>query len=145
MSPSFHTRAQSYPSLLAKTFDHAASACTAHPTWTLEDVCFELHRLEESCAAWLRGVRGGGHTKTNRRLWPYEYQKLLTTFPCFFGYIVADDGMRPPPLLQDVLLSRRVFCSKAPRASRCASTAVLAGHVFGHVEDGLLRRWCTWF
>ncbi len=31
------------------------------PAWTLELAGFDLYALEESGAAWLRGVRGGGH------------------------------------------------------------------------------------
>ena len=83
MSPSFHTRAQFYSSLFTKAFDHAASADRAHPTWTLEHVCFELHTLEESRAVWLRSVHGGSQTETNRGPWPCGYQNLLTTFPVF--------------------------------------------------------------
>ncbi|KAF8183088.1 glycoside hydrolase [Mycena galopus ATCC 62051] len=32
--------------------------------------------LEATGAAWLRGVRGGGHTEAERGLWPCGYQKL---------------------------------------------------------------------
>ena len=46
------------------------------PAWTLEAVGFDLHGLEEPGAAWLKGVRGGGHTEDERGLWPCGYQKL---------------------------------------------------------------------
>ena len=46
------------------------------PAWTLEHTGFDLYALEESGAAWLRGVRGGGHAEAERGLWPCGYQKL---------------------------------------------------------------------
>ena len=46
------------------------------PAWTLEAVGFDLHGLEEPGAAWLRGVKGGGHIEDERGLWPCGYQKL---------------------------------------------------------------------
>jgi len=46
------------------------------PAWTLEHVGFDLHALDETGAAWLRGVRGGGHIEAERGLWPCGYQKL---------------------------------------------------------------------
>jgi hypothetical protein len=46
------------------------------PAWTLEHAGFDLYALEESGAAWLRGVRGGGHSEAERGLWPCGYQKL---------------------------------------------------------------------
>jgi len=49
------------------------------PAWTLEHVGFDLHALEESDAAWLRGVRGGGHSEAERGLWPCGYQKLAAS------------------------------------------------------------------
>ena len=53
------------------------------PAWTLEHVGFDLHALEESGAAWLRGVRGGGHSEAERGLWPCGYQKLAaSTMAC---------------------------------------------------------------
>jgi hypothetical protein len=70
------------------------------PAWTLELVGFNLQAveerdgdadterekvtpLEESGAAWLRGVRGGGHTEAERGLWPCGYQKLAAaTMAC---------------------------------------------------------------
>ncbi|KAH9934532.1 glycoside hydrolase family 5 protein [Epithele typhae] len=57
------------------------------PAWTLEAVGFDLHGLEEPGAAWLRGVRGGGHTEEERGLWPCGYQKLAaaTMATCFWA------------------------------------------------------------
>ena len=46
------------------------------PAWTLTAVGFDLHALEESGAAWLKGVKGGGHVEAERGLWPCGYQKL---------------------------------------------------------------------
>ena len=46
------------------------------PAWTLEAVGFDLHALEESGAAWLLGVKGGGHVEEERGVWPCGYQKL---------------------------------------------------------------------
>jgi hypothetical protein len=46
------------------------------PAWTLEAVGFDLGALEESGAAWLSGVRGGGHVEAERGVWPCGYQKL---------------------------------------------------------------------
>ncbi|PCH36934.1 glycoside hydrolase family 5 protein [Wolfiporia cocos MD-104 SS10] len=57
------------------------------PAWTLEAVGFDLHGLEEPGAAWLKGVRGGGHTEDERGLWPCGYQKLAaaTMATCFWA------------------------------------------------------------
>ncbi|KAN0133059.1 glycoside hydrolase [Lactarius tabidus] len=57
------------------------------PAWTLEHVGFDLNALEESGAAWLRGVCGGGHTEAERGLWPCGYQKLAaaTMATCFWA------------------------------------------------------------
>ncbi|KAI6015142.1 glycoside hydrolase family 5 protein [Pisolithus orientalis] len=46
------------------------------PAWTLESIGFDLHALEESGAAWLLGVKGGGHVEAERGIWPCGYQKL---------------------------------------------------------------------
>jgi hypothetical protein len=46
------------------------------PAWTLEAAGFDLHALEESEAAWLKGVKGGGHVESERGVWPCGYQKL---------------------------------------------------------------------
>ncbi|KAI0356759.1 glycoside hydrolase [Trametes cingulata] len=57
------------------------------PAWTLEAVGFDLHGLEEPGAAWLKGVKGGGHTEDERGLWPCGYQKLAaaTMATCFWA------------------------------------------------------------
>ncbi|KAH9921814.1 glycoside hydrolase superfamily [Fomitopsis serialis] len=57
------------------------------PAWTLEAVGFDLHGLEEPGAAWLRGVKGGGHIEDERGLWPCGYQKLAaaTMATCFWA------------------------------------------------------------
>ncbi|KAJ3490041.1 hypothetical protein NLI96_g1701 [Meripilus lineatus] len=57
------------------------------PSWTLEAVGFDLHALEESGAAWLKGMKGGGHTEDERGLWPCGYQKLAaaTMATCFWA------------------------------------------------------------
>jgi hypothetical protein len=49
------------------------------PAWTLEAVGFDLHTLEESGAAWLLGVKGGGHNEAERGVWPCGYQKLAAS------------------------------------------------------------------
>jgi hypothetical protein len=46
------------------------------PAWTLETVGFDLNALEETGAAWLKGVRGGGKIEAERGIWPCGYQKL---------------------------------------------------------------------
>lgn len=46
------------------------------PAWTLETIGFDLHALEDSGSAWLKGVRGGGHVEAERGVWPCGYQKL---------------------------------------------------------------------
>lgn len=46
------------------------------PAWTLEAIGFDLHALEESGAAWLRGVCGGGHVEAERGVWATGHQKL---------------------------------------------------------------------
>ncbi len=46
------------------------------PAWTLQAMGFDLHKLEETGAAWLKGVKGGGHVEAERGLWPCGYQKL---------------------------------------------------------------------
>ncbi|ESK91213.1 glycoside hydrolase family 5 protein [Moniliophthora roreri MCA 2997] len=49
------------------------------PAWTLEYVGFDLHELEPTGAAWLKGVKGGGHIESERGLWPCGYQKLAAS------------------------------------------------------------------
>ncbi|KAJ7866599.1 glycoside hydrolase family 5 protein [Mycena olivaceomarginata] len=69
------------------------------PAWTLELVGFNLQAVEEPAAAWLRGVRGGGHTEAERGLWPCGYQKLAaaTMATCFW----AGATFAPKLLLRD--------------------------------------------
>ncbi|KAG9308311.1 glycoside hydrolase family 5 protein [Chiua virens] len=57
------------------------------PAWTLENIGFDLHALEESGAAWLLGVKGGGHVEAERGIWPCGYQKLAaaTMATCFWA------------------------------------------------------------
>ncbi|KAJ7118441.1 glycoside hydrolase [Mycena crocata] len=68
------------------------------PAWTLEAVGFDLHGLEESGAAWLLGVKGGGHVEEERGLWPCGYQKLAaaTMATCFW----AGDTFTPKLLVK---------------------------------------------
>ncbi|KAJ7206511.1 glycoside hydrolase [Mycena pura] len=69
------------------------------PAWTLETVGFDLYGLEESGAAWLRGVKGGGYVEEERGLWPCGYQKLAaaTMATCFW----AGDTFAPKLLVKD--------------------------------------------
>ncbi|KAH0831249.1 glycoside hydrolase family 5 protein [Lanmaoa asiatica] len=57
------------------------------PAWTLENIGFDLHALEDSGAAWLLGVKGGGHVEAERGIWPCGYQKLAaaTMATCFWA------------------------------------------------------------
>ncbi|TDL18255.1 glycoside hydrolase family 5 protein [Rickenella mellea] len=57
------------------------------PAWTLTSVGFDLANLEETGAAWLKGVKGGGHTEEERGVWPCGYQKLAssTMWTCFWA------------------------------------------------------------
>ena len=63
------------------------------PAWTLEHAGFNLCALEESGAAWLRGVRGGGHSEAERGLWPCGYQKLAAATMAWVSYLSS----LPPP------------------------------------------------
>jgi hypothetical protein len=45
-----------------------------------ENIEFDLHALEESGAAWLLDVKGGGHVETERCIWPCGYQKLAAAY-----------------------------------------------------------------
>jgi len=95
------------------------------PAWTLEHAGFDLYALEESGAAWLRGVRGGGHSEAERGLWPCGYQKLAaaTMAWVFVVVVAAATGALQWLLLmsvlivvvQDVLLGWRHVRSEAPR------------------------------
>ncbi len=49
------------------------------PAWTLTSVGLTLDHLEETHAAWVAGVRGGGHKESERGLWPTGYQKLASS------------------------------------------------------------------
>jgi hypothetical protein len=95
------------------------------PAWTLEHAGFDLHALEESGAAWLRGVRGGGHSEDERGLWPCGYQKLAAATMAWVSYSSVHHRrsaiqwlllMSVPTVVQDVLLGWRHVRSKAPRA-----------------------------
>jgi hypothetical protein len=60
------------------------------PLWTLRAVGFDALNpqvLEETGAAWLKGVRGGGLTEEERGVWPCGYQKLIasTMSTCFWA------------------------------------------------------------
>ncbi|KAH8103836.1 glycoside hydrolase family 5 protein [Cristinia sonorae] len=59
------------------------------PAWTMEAVGFKIDAavIEETQAAWLTGVRGGGHKPEERGLWPCGYQKLAaaTMATCFWA------------------------------------------------------------
>ncbi|KAG6846502.1 hypothetical protein H0H93_013557, partial [Arthromyces matolae] len=46
------------------------------PAWTVELAGFDLDALEETGAAWLLGVKGGGHEDAERGVWPTGYSKL---------------------------------------------------------------------
>ncbi|GJE93053.1 glycoside hydrolase family 5 protein [Phanerochaete sordida] len=57
------------------------------PAWTLTKAGLDLDALEETGAAWLKGVKGGGHVEEERGLWPCGYQKLAaaTMATCFWA------------------------------------------------------------
>lgn len=74
------------------------------PAWTLEAVGFDLHALEESGAAWLLGVKGGGHIEEERGVWPCGYQKLAAAT---MAYVLGLELYRSrwfKSVAQDVLL-----------------------------------------
>ncbi|CCM01373.1 uncharacterized protein FIBRA_03423 [Fibroporia radiculosa] len=75
------------------------SGGSGSPAWTLETVGFDLHGLEEPGAAWLKGVKGGGHVEEERGLWPCGYQKLAaaTMATCFW----AGDTFAPKLKVKD--------------------------------------------
>ncbi|KAF7319648.1 Glycoside hydrolase family 5 protein [Mycena chlorophos] len=95
------------------------------PAWTLEAAGFDLNGLEESQAAWLLGVKGGGHTEAERGLWPSGYQKLAaaTMATCFWAgdtfapkLLVKDrDGKQVPlqQFLQNAYIDMSVMLAKA--------------------------------
>ncbi|SJL04818.1 uncharacterized protein ARMOST_08189 [Armillaria ostoyae] len=63
------------------------------PAWTLEAVGFDLHKLEDTGSAWLKGVKGGGHVEEEQGLWSCGYTKLAaaTMATCFW----AGDAFAP--------------------------------------------------
>ncbi|KAE9405555.1 glycoside hydrolase family 5 protein [Gymnopus androsaceus JB14] len=69
------------------------------PAWTLELVGLDLHELESTGAAWLKGVKGGGYVEEERGIWPCGYQKMAaaTMATCFW----AGDTFAPKLLLKD--------------------------------------------
>ncbi|EJD01855.1 glycoside hydrolase family 5 protein [Fomitiporia mediterranea MF3/22] len=70
------------------------------PAWTVAAVGFDIHKIEDAGAAWLKGVRGGGHTEDERGLWPCGYQKLAaaTVATCFW----AGDVFAPKLMVEGV-------------------------------------------
>ncbi|KAH8827138.1 glycoside hydrolase family 5 protein [Flagelloscypha sp. PMI_526] len=81
------------------------------PAWTLEAVGFDLDLLDETHAAWLIGVKGGGHTEAERGIWPCGYQKLsaATMATCFWAgntfapKLRVDNGKGEKVSIQDYL------------------------------------------
>ena len=78
------------------------------PAWTVSAVGFDIHKIEMAGAAWLKGVKGGGHVESERGLWPCGYQKLAaaTVATCFWaGDVFAPklkvDGVPIQKYLQD--------------------------------------------
>ena len=111
------------------------------PAWTLEHVGFDLHALEESGAAWLRGICGGGHSEAERGLWPCGYQKLAASTMAWVSSITLQWPISDiHSVVQDVLLGWRHVRSEASYMRRYPDTAFLAGRVFGHVGDCRSRR-----
>ena len=49
------------------------------PAWTLDAVGLSIPDLPQAHAAWLQGVKGGGHSEEERGLWPTGYQKLAAS------------------------------------------------------------------
>ncbi|KAF9255450.1 glycoside hydrolase family 5 protein [Marasmius fiardii PR-910] len=49
------------------------------PAWTLEKIGFDLNELVSTGAAWLNGVKGGGHTEDEMGFWSTGYQKLAAS------------------------------------------------------------------
>ena len=74
------------------------------PAWTISAVGFDIHKIEDAGAAWLKGVRGGGHTEDERGLWPCGYQKLAaaTVATCFW----AGDTFAPKLKIDGVPVQR---------------------------------------
>ncbi|KAF7968161.1 hypothetical protein HWV62_31746 [Athelia sp. TMB] len=57
------------------------------PAWTMEAVGFDLHALHESGAAWLLGVKGGGHVPEERGLWPYMFDVVAAKLGSLDGVL----------------------------------------------------------
>jgi hypothetical protein len=119
------------------------------PAWTLEHAGFDLYGLEESGAAWLRGVCGGGHSEEERGLWPCGYQKLAAATMAWVFVVAVTKGalqwlslMSVPVVVvvQDVLLGWRYVRSEAPRAGWYFDPTFLARCFFGYVGDCGARR-----
>ena len=74
------------------------------PAWTITAVGLDLHKLEAAGAAWLKGVRGGGHIESERGLWPCGYQKLAaaTVATCFW----AGDVFAPKLMVHGVPIQK---------------------------------------
>ncbi|GLB39596.1 putative glycoside hydrolase family 5 [Lyophyllum shimeji] len=67
--------------------------------WTLELAGFDLEALKETGAAWLAGVKGGGHGDSGRGVWPCGYTKLAAaTMATLFW---AGDTFAPKLLVKD--------------------------------------------
>ncbi|EKM78270.1 hypothetical protein AGABI1DRAFT_75777, partial [Agaricus bisporus var. burnettii JB137-S8] len=83
------------------------------PAWTVEAAGFDLNALEETGAAWLGGMRGGGHDETEKGLWPTGYHKLAasTMNTLFWGgdtfapKLKTEDGTSIQQFLQDAFLN----------------------------------------
>ena len=62
----------------------------------MTSVGFDLDALEETGAAWLKGVKGGGHVEDERGLWPCGYQKLAaaTMAWVFLFYVCMKHRLR---------------------------------------------------
>jgi hypothetical protein len=85
------------------------------PVWTLETVGFSIPDLPQAHAAWLLGVKGGGHSEEERGLWPTGYQKLAssTMNTLFWGgevfapklKIGGENGVNVQTYLQDAFLA----------------------------------------
>jgi hypothetical protein len=113
------------------------------PAWTLEYVGFDLHALEETGAAWLRGVCGGGHSKAEQELWPTGYQKLAAAT---MAWVLSPHRITRAisdifSVLQNVLLGWRHVRSEASYTQRYPDSAFLTGRVFRHVGDRRPHRW----
>ncbi|KAL1721732.1 glycoside hydrolase family 5 protein [Schizophyllum commune] len=81
------------------------------PAWTVDAVGFDLHALEETGAAFLRGVVGGGHIEDERGIWPCGYQKLAAaTMSTVFW---AGDTFAPKLKITDAQIPVQEFLQSA--------------------------------